>query len=90
MTTTEPTVAPRPFTPGWFRALIAGRTPLTDPRALVSSIALHAGLLALTSLVVCNASNAAPEAEPTARVVRGELDGIDNRAHEESFERRRW
>lgn len=67
----------------WLRALI-GRSPFTDPRSLLGSLLLHAALLAVASLVVLHASSAPPEPEPTARALRGELEGIDNRADEES------
>ena len=75
--------AGRPASRTWIRALV-GRTPLTDPRSLLGSFLLHVGLLAIASAVVFHASTAEPEVEPTDRVIRGELDGIDNRANEES------
>ena len=76
--------AGRPAAPrSWIRALV-GRTPLTDPRSLLGSFLLHVGLLAIASAVVFHASTAAPEPEPTERVMRGELDGVDNRADAES------
>lgn len=74
---------PAPAPRGWVRALV-GRTPLTDPRSLLGSLLLHVGLLAVASAVVFHASTAEPEAEPAERVLRGELDGVDNRAREES------
>ena len=83
--TIETTPARPASTPkGWVRTLI-GRSPLTDPRSLLSSLLLHAALLATGSLVLYSAATVPPEAEPEARVLRGELDGIDNRADQESM-----
>jgi len=56
-----------------------GRSPLTDPRSLVSSTLIHVALLAIASVVAYRA--VAPRVEPTpARVLRGELEPTDNRA----------
>ena len=81
------TVDARSVDPGtgknWLRSLV-GRSPLTDPRSLVGSFLLHVVLLLAASLVGYQVMSAAPPAEPVSRVLRGELDGIDNRAHEES------
>jgi von Willebrand factor type A domain len=55
------------------------RSPLTDPRALVCSLLIHATLLVVASFLAFRV--AAPVIEPTSgRVMKGELDATDNRA----------
>ncbi len=57
---------------------LVGRSPLTDPRALVSSLAFHTLLLGLASVVALSAVvPAAPEAPPS---LSGAIEPIDNRA----------
>ncbi len=57
----------------------AARSPLTDPRALVLSLAVHLILLTVASVFALRAS--APRAEPApGRVLKGELEATDNRA----------
>src|SRR5262249_46169868 len=59
-----------------------GRSPLTDPRALASSILVHALLLAVASVMA--ARGAAPQAEPPpSRTLGGEIEAVDNRAESE-------
>jgi len=59
------------------------RSPLTDPRALVSSALIHVTLLAIASVIAYTA--VIPRAEPApSRIVRGELEPTDNRAVTES------
>ncbi len=83
MTTSDATASGRGALLRWVRALV-GRSPMTDPRSLLGSFVLHVGLLVFASMVVCNATIPPPEPEPTDRVLRGELEGVDNRANEES------
>jgi hypothetical protein len=56
-----------------------GASPLTDPRALLISIALNAALLVATSLIVLRAVR--PQEESIInRVLSGSVEPIDNRA----------
>ena len=85
MTTTDP-ASPGPATPatkGWVSVLI-GRTPFTDFRSLAGSFLIHALLLIVASVVSYQAITAPEEPEPTEKFLRGELEGIDNRADQES------
>ena len=59
------------------RKSLESRSPLTDPRSLVSSLLFHAALLIATSLAVLGV--ALPEAADLPQVLRGELDPVDNR-----------
>src|SRR5438046_1432318 len=54
-----------------------GRSPLTDPRSLVSSLLFHAALLSVASLAAL--SVIVPRVPELPQVLRGELDPIDNR-----------
>lgn len=55
------------------------RSPLTDPRALVSSLVVHVVLLAIASVVAFRV--ATPRVEPTPdRTMLGMLEPVDNRA----------
>lgn len=54
-------------------------SPLTDPRALVSSALLHLLLLALASAAVLTVASPGADA-PVERVMSGELGPVDNRA----------
>lgn len=83
MMTSDPAPRPSVSVKGWISALI-GRTPFTDPRSLLGSFLLHLALLVAASALSCQVITAPPEPEPTERVIRGELEGIDNRANEES------
>ncbi len=57
-----------------------GATPLTDPRALGSSVLVHVLLIAVASLTVLNVSIArVPEA---SGALRADLDPVDNRANQ--------
>lgn len=56
---------------------ILGRSPLTDPRSLGSSLLLHALLLFLMSVAVLSAR--APENRVLPHVLRGEMEPTDNR-----------
>ena len=56
---------------------LIGQTPMTDPRSLGSSIAIHAFLLFLASIAVL--SVAGPELSALPRTLRGELEPTDNR-----------
>lgn len=58
-----------------------GRSPLTDPRSLGSSLIFHVILLVVASLAVLSA--AVPAAPESSRALRGELDAVDNRAAED-------
>jgi hypothetical protein len=58
---------------------LLGRSPLTDPRSVASSLLVHAALLAAASLAVL--STALPEEAGPPRVLRGEIDPVDNRAN---------
>ena len=86
MTTSDPasssssSATPR----GWISALI-GRTPFTDFRSLAGSVVIHAVLLIVASVVSYQAINTPEEPEPTEKFLRGELEGIDNRADQESM-----
>lgn len=56
-----------------------GRSPLTDPRALISSFLIHATFLAVASAIALRA--VATRTDPPApRTMHTELDPIDNRA----------
>jgi hypothetical protein len=56
-----------------------GRSPLTDPRALLSSLVIHVLLLAVASALAFRV--AATRTEPTpSRTLLGELESVDNRA----------
>jgi len=59
-----------------------GTTPLTDPRSLGSSLALHAVLVVMASLTVLNV--AAPGLLETPRPLRAELGPVDNRVPRDS------
>jgi hypothetical protein len=55
------------------------RSPLTDPRALASSLAVHVVLLAIASALALRV--AAPRVDPApSRTLLGELEPVDNRA----------
>ncbi|WP_422926802.1 vWA domain-containing protein [Singulisphaera sp. PoT] len=54
-----------------------GRTPLTDPKSLVSSLAFHGVLIFAISLAAFSVS--APSTDTRSGSVRGELDPVDNR-----------
>lgn len=55
-------------------------TPLTNPRSLLSSVAFHATLLLLASLVVLTA--VIPDSAKPNRVMRAEIGLVDNRVLE--------
>ena len=55
-----------------------GQTPMTDPRSLGSSVAVHLVLLAVASLSLW--SVALPRASEGPSVLSGELEPVDNRA----------
>jgi hypothetical protein len=55
-----------------------GRTPLTDPRSLGSSVVFHAVLLLIASAAALSASMPVEPDQP--RTLQGELDPVDNRA----------
>jgi hypothetical protein len=59
------------------------RSPLTDPRALVLSLAIHVVLLALASVVAFRVT-APHDDSMSGRTMQGELEGTDNRAKEET------
>ena len=63
----------------WLRRAI-GRSPLTDPRSLAGSLVIHVAFLLAASAYLLNAASAPSEPEPESRVLRGELEGIDNKA----------
>lgn len=54
------------------------RTPLTDPRALGSSLLFHVLILIAASAAVLSA--ASPSGPEALKTLRGELDPVDNRA----------
>src|SRR4051794_11524611 len=55
------------------------RSPLTDPRALVSSLLIHVLLLVVASAMALRV--AVPRVEPApSRTLVGELESVDNRA----------
>lgn len=55
-----------------------GLSPLTDPRALGSSLLFHALVLTVASLAVLRAGTV--ERPELPRALRGEIDSVDNRA----------
>jgi von Willebrand factor type A domain len=55
------------------------RSPLTDPRALVSSLLIHAIILATASVLAFRVATPRVEQAP-GRTIRGELEATDNRA----------
>ncbi len=55
------------------------RSPWTDPRALFGSVAFHAVLLVVASALVLGIAVPRPS-EPPARVLKGEIGPVDNRA----------
>jgi hypothetical protein len=55
-----------------------GNTPLTDPRSIASSVAVHVLLLIVASAVALTVT--APQDLVKPRAVRGELEQVDNRA----------
>jgi hypothetical protein len=55
-----------------------GRSPLTDPRSVGGSLLFHGLLVAVASAAALGV--ALPAAEEGPRVLRGELDPVDNRA----------
>lgn len=57
-----------------------GRTPMTDPRSLATSVFFHIALAALASLTALSAVIAPKDEEPGRRSMRGELEPTDNRA----------
>ena len=59
------------------------RSPLTDPRALVSSLMTHLVLLAIASALALHVAAPRIEQAPN-RTLRGELESTDNRASGES------
>lgn len=59
---------------GWVR-----RSPLTDPRALVSSLGVHAVVLLIASVAAFQVIGVVEPPRPAPALV-GELDGTDNRA----------
>ena len=61
------------------RTIEIGRSPLTDPRALSSSVAFHALLVLFASLIVLQAVLPGGEEEESPGLV-GELGPVDNRA----------
>ena len=83
MTTTDPASSESTTSKSWISVLI-GRTPFTDFRSLAGSFVIHAILLVVASIVSYQAINAPAELEPTEKFLRGELEGIDNRAEQES------
>src|SRR4051794_28654401 len=60
---------------------VLGRSPLTDPQALGGSFAFHTVLLVVASLAAL--SVVVPAAPELPKVLRGELDPVDNRAAKE-------
>ena len=59
------------------------RSPLTDPRALVCSLLIHAVLLTTASILALRV--VAPLDEPVSGgTINGELEGTDNRARDDS------
>ncbi len=54
-----------------------GRSPLTDPKSLVSSMIFHGILLFVVSLAALSA--VVPSAPEPSRALKGELDAVDNR-----------
>jgi von Willebrand factor type A domain len=62
---------------------ILRRSPLTDPRALVLSLAIHALLLVLASVLAFRVVVPGQESGP-GRALTGELEGVDNRAKADS------
>ena len=69
---------PQPHSEAASTATRLRRSPLTDPRALVLSLVIHAILLATASILALRV--AAPRAEATGGPMQGELEGVDNRA----------
>lgn len=61
-----------------FWKAITGRSPLTDPRSLGSSLVFHVILLVVASLAALTV--AVPAAPERSQTLRGELDSVDNRA----------
>jgi hypothetical protein len=55
-----------------------GKTPMTDPWSLGSSVLVHALLILVTSLVVLNAAVSRLAQRPSS--LQGELEPVDNRA----------
>ncbi len=82
--TTSDAPAPVPAVRRGWVGYLMGRTPFTDARSLLGSFLLHLALLIMASALSCQIITAPVEPEPTTRVVRGELEGIDNTANEES------
>ncbi|WP_435010247.1 vWA domain-containing protein [Tundrisphaera lichenicola] len=58
------------------------RSPLTDPRALVSSLLIHVLLLLIASIMAFRVATPAVESTPS-RTLLGELESTDNRAESE-------
>jgi hypothetical protein len=59
------------------------RSPLTDPRALILSLVIHAILLAMASVLAFRVVVPGHESGP-GRALQGELEGTDNRAKPDS------
>lgn len=57
-----------------------GRTPLTDPRSLGTSVVFHVLLAALASLTLLSVSMSPDDEGAGRRSMRGELEPVDNRA----------
>jgi hypothetical protein len=57
---------------------VGGRSPLTDPRSLGSSLVFHLVLLAVASVAAL--SVAVPAVPELPRTLHGEIDAVDNRA----------
>jgi hypothetical protein len=64
-------------------AAILRRSPLTDPRALVLSLVIHAILLVMASIFAFQVIVPGRDSGP-GRSLTGELEGTDNRAKDES------
>ncbi|WP_337175877.1 hypothetical protein [Paludisphaera sp.] len=60
-----------------------GRTPLTDPRSLGSSVIFHVVLAAMASLTVLTVASTSSDDEAGRRSMRGEIEPVDNRAGED-------
>ena len=58
------------------------RSPMTDPRALIASFAIHVTLLAVASVIVFRAVSPKETPAPN-RTVQAELEPTDNRAEVE-------
>ena len=60
-----------------WKSLVA-RSPLTDPRAMGTSLVCHLLLVGLASMVALSA--VVPVVPEQPRALSGELDSVDNRA----------